>query len=138
VDETLQSIEEVGHPVGVVLLAVGRGLETALVARVGAVLVLAAALAVSAILGRKLHEMQVPWTPMHTRYALVVPGLAAWALLTAPAWLQTPTAPEHLLGASGAGHLLVLGAIGFVVLGTLYHVVPFIIWVHRYSDRLGF
>jgi hypothetical protein len=27
--------------------------------------------------------------------------------------------------------------VGFVVLGTLYHVVPFIVWVHRYSDRLG-
>jgi hypothetical protein len=24
------------------------------------------------------------------------------------------------------------------VLGTLYHVVPFIVWVHRYSDLLGF
>ncbi|MFB6252032.1 MAG: hypothetical protein ABEI27_10185 [Halobellus sp.] len=32
---------------------------------------------------------------------------------------------------------LVFGAIGFVVLGTLYHVISFIIWVHRYSDRLG-
>ena len=29
-------------------------------------------------------------------------------------------------------------AVGFVVVGTLYHVVPFIVWEHRYSDRLGY
>jgi len=137
IDEYLRPVEEIGHPVGVVLLGMGRGLDTVLVAQVGAVLVLAAALAFSTILGRKLHEMRVAWTPMHTRYAIVVPGLAAWALVTIPAWLRTPTAPEHLFGAPGAVHLFVLGAIGFVVLGTLYHVVPFIIWVHRYSDLLG-
>ncbi|MFC7139794.1 hypothetical protein ACFQMA_08075 [Halosimplex aquaticum] len=137
IDEYLRPIEEVGHPLGVVLLATGRLLETVLVARVGAVLVLAAALAFSAILGRKLYEMQVAWTPMHTRYAIVVPGLASWALLTVPAWLPSPTAPDHLFGATGAVHLLVLGAIGFVVFGTLYHIIPFIIWVHRYSDLLG-
>ncbi|WP_435066659.1 hypothetical protein [Haloplanus sp. C73] len=137
VDEYLQPIEAVGHPVGVVLLAVGRLLDAVLVARLGAALVLVAALAFGAILGRKLYEMQVAWTPMHTRYAVVVPGLVAWALLTAPAWLSAPTAPTHRFGAPEAVHLLALGTIGFVVLGTLYHIVPFIIWVHRYSDRLG-
>jgi len=137
IDEYLRPIEEVGHPVGVVLLAAGRLLDTVLVARVGGVLVLAAALAFSVILGRKLYEMQVAWTPMHTRYAIVVPGLAAWALITVPAWLRSPTAPDHLFGATGAVHLLVLGTIGFVVFGTLYHIIPFIIWVHRYSDLLG-
>jgi hypothetical protein len=137
VDEYLQPIEEIGHPLGVVLLAVGRLLDAVLVAQIGGVLILAAALAFSTILGRKLYEMQVAWTPMHTRYAIVVPALAGWALLTVPAWLRTPTAPQHLFGAPGAVHLLVLGAIGFVVLGTLYHIVPFIIWVHRYSDLLG-
>jgi hypothetical protein len=137
IDEYLQPIEEIGHPVGVVLLGVGRVLDAVLVAQVGAMLILAAALAFSTILGRKLYEMQVAWTPMHTRYAIVVPGLAAWALVTIPAWLQTPTATEHLFGTTGAVHLFVLGTIGFVVLGTLYHIIPFIIWVHRYSDLLG-
>jgi hypothetical protein len=137
IDDYLRPVEAFGHPVGVVLLASGRLLDAVLVARFGAVLVLAAALAFSAILGRKLYEMQVAWTPMHTRYAVVAPALAAWALVSTPAWLQAPTAPENLLGAPGAVHLLVLGAIGFVVLGTLYHIIPFIIWVHRYSDRLG-
>jgi hypothetical protein len=137
IDDYLRPVEELGHPVGVVLLAVGRFLDAVFVARLGAVLVVAAALAFSAILGRKLYEMQVNWTPMHTRYAVAAPGLAAWALVSAPAWLRAPTAPDHLLGASGAVHLLVLGAIGFVVVGTLYHIIPFIIWVHRYSDLLG-
>jgi len=137
-DEYLRRVEEIGHPVGVVLLAVGRLLDAVLLAQLGGVLVVAAALAFSAILARKLYEMQVEWTPMHTRYAVVVPALAAWALLTLPAWIQNPTAPAHLFGATGTVHLFVLGTVGFVVFGTLYHIIPFIIWVHRYSDLLGF
>jgi hypothetical protein len=138
IDEYLRPIEEIGHPVGVGLLALGRFTDTVLMDRIGAVLVLGAALAFSTILARKLYEMQVNWTPMHTRYAVVVPGLTSWALATLPAWLRDPTASATLFGAPGAVHLLVLGTIGFVVVGTLYHIIPFIIWVHRYSDRLGF
>jgi len=26
---------------------------------------------------------------------------------------------------------------GFVVVGSLYHVVPFIVWLDRYADRVG-
>ncbi|WP_302080754.1 hypothetical protein [Salinibaculum rarum] len=137
-DEYLRRVEEIGHPVGVVLLAVGRLLDAVLLAQVGGVLVVGAALAFSVILARKLYEMQVEWTPMHTRYTVVVPSLTAWALLTLPAWIQNPTAPANLFGAPGTVHLFVLGAVGFVVFGTLYHIIPFIIWVHRYSDLLGY
>jgi hypothetical protein len=138
IDHRFKSLEEVGHPVGVVFLAVGRLLDTVLAARFGAILILVAALAFAFILGRKLYEMQVEWTPMHSRYAVVVPALTAWALVSAPAWLTDPTPREYLFGGAGTVHLLVLGFVGFVVLGTLYHIVPFIIWVHRYSDLLGF
>jgi hypothetical protein len=138
VDHYLRPIEEIGHPVGVVMLALGRLTDSVLVARVGGVLVLAAALGFSVILARRLLEMQVPRTPMHTRYAVVVPALGGWALLSVPAWLEDPTAGKHLFGAPGAGHLLVLGAIGFVLFGTLYHIIPFIVWVNAYSDDLGF
>jgi hypothetical protein len=138
VDEILRRIEEGSHPVGVALLAAGRFGGVASVAGLGAGLILVAALSVSVVLGRKLYEMRVDRAPMHTRYAVAVLSLPLWALLTAPAWLTDPTGREHLLGSAGAAHLLVLGAVGFVVLGTLYHVVPFIVWVHRYSDRLGF
>ena len=53
-------------------------------------------------------------------------------------WLRDPTGLDTLLGGAGTTHLLVLGAIGFVLLGTLYHVVPFIVWIHQYSDLLGY
>ncbi|MFB6084851.1 MAG: hypothetical protein ABEJ94_11480 [Halorientalis sp.] len=138
VDVPLRRVEEVGHPTGVALLATGRFVDVTVVALVGGALILAAALAFSVILGRKLYEMQVDWTPMHSRYAVVAPALAAWALLTVPAWLTEPTTPAHRFGGPGTVHLLLLGAVGFVVVGTLYHIVPFIIWVHRYSDLLGF
>ena len=59
-------------------------------------------------------------------------------MATVSAWLAAPLAPASLFGAPGVTHLLLFGGVGFVVLGTLYHVVPFIVWVHRYSDQLGF
>jgi len=137
VDHHLRRVEELGHPVGVALLATGRLLDAVVVARVGGALVVLAALSVGVVLARRLHEMRVERTPMHTRYAVVAPALAAWAVLTLPAWLADPTADAATFGAPGAVHLLVLGVVGFVVVGTLYHIVPFIVWVHRYSDRLG-
>ncbi|NHN42765.1 hypothetical protein G9C85_14155 [Halorubellus sp. JP-L1] len=138
VDLRLQSFEAVAHPVGVVLLAGGRLVDSAIVARLGGLLVLASALAVAVVLGRKLVEMRVDWEPMHRRYAVVAVALATWAVTAGPAWLADPTARAHLFGAAGSVHLLALGVLGAVVLGTLYHIVPFIIWVDRYSDRLGF
>jgi hypothetical protein len=137
-DNYFQTIEAYGHPAGVVLLAGGRLTDSTLLARIGAVLVLVAALVFAVVLGRKLYEMQVEWTPMHSRYTVVAPALAAWTLLAAPAWLDDPVTRAHLFGAEGTAHLFVLGVVGFVVLGTLYHIVPFIIWVHQYSDLLGF
>ncbi|HMB49917.1 MAG TPA: hypothetical protein VKM69_04575, partial [Natronoarchaeum rubrum] len=43
-----------------------------------------------------------------------------------------------LFGAPASVHVLAFGVIGYVLLGTLYHIVPFIVWVHQYSDLLGF
>jgi len=138
IDHRLRAVEEFGHPAGVTLLAIGRFIDYPGIARIGGVLVLAAAISFGLVLGRKLYEMRVDRTPMHSRYAVVAPSLLTWALLTIPAWITGPTAEKHLFGASGTVHLLVLGVVGFVVVGTLYHIVPFIIWVHRYSDLLGF
>jgi len=138
VDHRLRALEEVGHPLGVLLLAGGRLFEVVPIARIGGLLLVIAALAFGAVLLRKLAEMQVPRTPMHTRYAVVAVALPAWALLAAPAWVAEPTAVAHRFGGPGSSHLLFVGVVGFVVLGTLYHVVPFVVWVHRYSDDLGF
>mgnify|MGYP005856961473 CR=1 FL=1 len=138
IDHRLRALEEIGHPVGVVVLAAGRLFEAVPVARVGGILLLVAAISFSVVLLRKLHEMRVERTPMHTRYLVVAVALWLWAVISIPSWIAAPTARGHLFGAPGSTHLLFVGVIGFVVLGTLYHVVPFIVWVHRYSDKLGF
>ncbi|WP_435129860.1 hypothetical protein [Halobaculum sp. D14] len=138
VDVPLRRVEEAGYPAGVALLAVGRLVDSVLLARVGAVLLVAALAAFTVILARRLLETQVDWTPMLSRYAVATAGFAAWAALALPAWVADPLAPAALFGAPGTVHLFVVGAVGFVVLGTLYHVVPFIVWVHRYSDLLGY
>jgi hypothetical protein len=137
IDHRLRTVEEITHPTGVVVLAVGRLVAHTGVARVGGLLVLLAASAFCFILARKLYEMRVERTPMHTRYIVAVGALALWVAVSAPAWISDPLTREHLLGAANAGHLLLLGAIGFVVVGTLYHIIPFVIWVNRYSDLLG-
>ncbi|MFC5133925.1 MULTISPECIES: hypothetical protein [Haloferacaceae] len=137
IDHRLRAVEEVAHPTGVVVLAVGRLTTNAPAARIGGLLVLFAASAFCLVLARKLYEMRVEWTPMHTRYIVAVGALVLWIVVSVPAWVSDPLARGHLLGAANAGHLLLLGAIGFVVVGTLYHIIPFVIWVNRYSDLLG-
>ncbi|WP_340100747.1 hypothetical protein [Salinibaculum salinum] len=138
IDIPLQRAETVAYPIGVLLLAGGRLVDLRIAAIVGGVLVTASLLVVAGILARRLAETQVDWTPMLTRYAVFVAGLALWSALTLPAWLGDPLGRSVVLGADGTEFLLVLGGIGFVVFGTLYHIVPFIVWVHRYSDLLGF
>ena len=138
VDHLLRRFEEVGYPVGVLLLAGGRLVGATLAARIGGVLVCLALLGFAIVLARRLWETVVDRTPILSRYAVVAVATALWAALTLPAWLADPLARRLLLGAPGTGHLLLLGVVGFVVLGTLYHVVPFIVWIHRYSDRLGY
>ena len=137
-DRLLQRAETVAYPAGVLALAAGRLVDAPVLARIGGVLVVGGLVAAVLVVGRKLVEARVPWTPMLSRYAVVVAAALAWAALTLPAWLAAPTAPDATFGAPGTAHLLGAGVVGFVVLGTLYHVVPFIVWVHRYSDLLGF
>ncbi|MFB6295654.1 MAG: hypothetical protein ABEH66_02290 [Halobacteriales archaeon] len=138
IDTHLRRAQEVAYPSGVIILATGRLLGISALGTVGGTLVAGSLLGVSVILARRLYGTQVEWTPMLSRYAVVAPALALWSSLAVPAWIRDPLASDALLGAPGTSHLLVFGVIGFVVFGTLYHVVPFIIWVHRYSDQLGF
>ncbi|MFB6171548.1 MAG: hypothetical protein ABEJ23_03370 [Haloarculaceae archaeon] len=138
IDHWLRRVEEAAYPVGVVVLAAGRLFGLVAVGRLGGALVVAGLLAFSVVLVRRLYEARVPWTPMLSRYAVAAVAMAAWALLALPGWLANPVAPGALFGSPALVHLLVFGVIGFVVLGTLYHVVPFIVWVHQYSDQLGF
>ncbi len=138
VDHHLRRIESYGYPTGVLALAGGRLVGTGPLARAGGALVLLAVAGFSILLARRLIETRVDWTPMLSRYAVVAVTMAGWSLLSAPAWLTDPLALSHRFGGPNTVHLLALGVVGFVVLGTLYHIVPFIVWVHRYSDLLGF
>ncbi|UPW01396.1 hypothetical protein M0R88_04665 [Halorussus gelatinilyticus] len=137
VDTTLQRAQELAYTPGVLALAAGRLVGAEWVARVGALLVAASLLAFAAVLARKLRETKVERTPMLSRYAVVAVALPAWALAALPSWLARPADPATTFGHPAAGHLLAAGAVGFVLLGTLYHVVPFVVWVRRYSDRVG-
>ena len=137
VDHVLRRIEY-GYPAGVVVLASGRLVGSRPVATFGAVVLTAGTLAFAGILARKLYETNVDRTPMLTRYAVAAVALAAWSPLALAAWVDRPLARETLFGVGATTHLLFVGVIGFVLLGSVYHVVPFIVWDHRYSDRLGF
>ena len=138
IDRHLQRFEAVGYPLGVAALAGGRLFELAWLATGGGLLVSTTLVGVAILLARRLIETQVPWTPMCSRYAVVAAALAGWAVLAVRTWLTTPLADAALFGAPRTGVLLGLGVVGFVIVGTLYHIVPFIVWVDRYSDRLGY
>lgn len=137
-DTALERIEEAVYPVGVLTLAGGRLLGRAGVARVGGLLVIVGLTAVLCHLGHRLLAARVSFSPTLRRYAVVVPAGLLWAVATLRVWWETPLEQTATLGAPTATPLLVGGVIGFVVVGTMYHVVPFVVWVHEYSDRLGF
>ncbi|MFC7041881.1 hypothetical protein [Halonotius sp. GCM10025705] len=137
-DSYLQRFEGVGYPVGIFALAGGRLFGVAWLATAGGLLISTTLVGVAVILTRRLVETKVPWTPMLSRYAVVASALAGWAVLAVPTWLTAPLAEAALFGAPRTGVLLGIGVVGFVICGTLYHIVPFIIWVDRYSDQLGY
>ena len=136
VDHALRRVETAGYPLGVAVLAAGRLAGSTATARVGAVLTLVGVAAFTVVLVRRLSAARAGRTPMLVRYALLAPAMALWLAATAPAWLRAPRADGAVFGAPGTAHLF--GTVVLLVLvGTLYHVVPFLVWVHRYSDRLG-
>ena len=134
----LQRFETVTYPAGVAMLAGGRLVGMASLARVGGLVVAAGLGSVALVVAERLYRANVAWSAMLQRYAVATVALACWTPLATIAWLRTPLAYGTLFGHPATGALLLVGGVGFVVVGTLYHVVPFIVWVHRYSDRLGF
>jgi len=136
-DDALRTVERVWYPVGTLVLAAGRVVGSAPVVRAGAVAVCLSLAAVAVVVGRQLLATRVEWSPMLSRYTVAVVALLAWAAWTLPAWLLDPLALDATFGA-GSGAFLLAAGVGFVVLGTLYHIVPFIIWERRYSDLLGY
>ncbi len=136
-DRRIRVIEERAYPAGVVLLVGGRLVGSAPLARVGGLLLAGSLLGVAVVLARRIAATRVERGPMLRRYAVVAVALAGWSVVAGLAWLADPLAPDTTLGPRWSIHLLALGVVGFVLLGTLYHVVPFLVWVERYSDRIG-
>jgi cbb3-type cytochrome oxidase subunit 1 len=136
-DRRVRDVEAWSYPAGVVALAAGRLVGLAPLARVGGLLVAGSLVAFAAVLARRLAATRVDPTPTLRRYAVVAVALAGWSVAAGAAWLADPLAPATTLGPPWTVHLLALGVVGFVLVGTLYHVVPFLIWVERYSDRVG-
>lgn len=132
----LGRVEEGTLPVGVVLLAAGRGLHLHPVAAAGGVLVVVGVLAASAALLRTIASGRAESTVTARRYLLTGLGLLLWALLAGPALVTKPLA-TGVVGPPAATWSLAV-ALAAVLVGTLYHVVPFLVWDHRYADRLGY
>ncbi|WP_158855620.1 hypothetical protein [Halorhabdus sp. CUG00001] len=138
VDRAIKRVELLAYPVGVGLLSVGRLLGETVLAQVGVVLVVGSLALVGVFLARKLLRAQTELSPVLLRYAVVAVALFGWAALTLPTWLADPTDRLTVLGSAASEPLLLLGVLGFVVFGTLYHIVPFLIWVRTYSDKIGY
>ncbi|MFB6122485.1 MAG: hypothetical protein ABEJ78_03395 [Haloferacaceae archaeon] len=137
-DHFLVEIERWTFPVGVAVLAFARLIGNLPLATGGVGWILVGTGAFSLYFVRRLVYTRVDWGPMLTRYAVVALSFAAWTVLSAWPWLTKPISPLTKFGAPAAAHLLFVGVFGFVIVGTVYHVVPFIVWLDRYADRLGF
>jgi len=137
IERRFQRAETVAYPVGVAALVAGRLLAVDPLARVGVVLVACSLLGVAVVVANRLRETRVEWTPMLTRYGLAAAALGTWSLAALVTWVRQPLGATVTFGAPGTATPLLAGAVALVVLGTLYHVVPFLVWVDRYSDHVG-
>ncbi|WP_418284613.1 hypothetical protein [Halorubrum sp. DTA46] len=137
VEDRLARIETAAFPVGVAALAAGRLGETPLLAAVGGLFAAGGAAIAGGILLRRLRDATATATPMQSRYAVVALAALAWSLTAAATWVGEPLGPAVRFGHPGVGAGLLGAFIGFVVVGSLYHIVPFIVWLDRYADRVG-
>lgn len=137
-DAHLQHVEMVAMPGGVLFLATGRLLDHLVIARFGAVAFLLGGLCFAVFLGRRLQTAQVEPGPMLRRYWLVVLSLGGWVVLSVPGWTIDPLSYFLRFGSPRGTHLLFIGVFTLTIVGTMYHVVPFIIWFNEYSDDLGY
>ncbi|WP_226011205.1 hypothetical protein [Halomicrobium salinisoli] len=135
IERRFRDVETVAYPVGVGLLALGRLLSTAALSRAGGVLVAASIAGLGLVVANRLRTTRVEPNPMLVRYGVVAAFAVAWAATALVGWWGEPLGA--LYGHPTAGAPLLAGLVGFVVAGTLYHVVPFLVWVREYSDLLG-
>jgi len=130
-------VSTAAYPVGVLALAAGRLVEASPVAAVSGVLVAGGAAVAGAILLRRVRDATGAATPMLSRYAVVAVAALAWSATALATWIRAPLGPDVRFGHPAVGPVLLGALVGFVVVGSLYHVVPFIVWLDRYADRVG-
>ncbi|MDZ5810943.1 hypothetical protein U4E84_06245 [Halorubrum sp. AD140] len=138
IEDRLARVEAVAYPGGVALLAAGRLFEVAPVAAAGGLLVASGVGIAGGVLLRRLRDATAAATPMRSRYAVVAVASLAWSATAAATWIEAPLGPGVRFGHPAVGPVLLGALVGFVVVGSLYHVVPFIVWLDRYADRVGF
>ncbi|MFB6163518.1 MAG: hypothetical protein ABEJ86_08815 [Halococcoides sp.] len=137
-DTRLAHVEMVALPGGVTMLAAGRLIGSDALATLGASGLLLGSFAVGLFVVHQLWTARVEAGPLLRRYWLVAISLLGWVILTVPYWLANPLTLFGRFGNPAGTHLLFVGVFMMTIIGTFYHVVPFIIWYHRYSDRLGY
>ncbi|WP_217900339.1 cbb3-type cytochrome c oxidase subunit I [Halorubrum sp. Ea8] len=137
VEDRLARVETAAYPAGVTLLAAGRLLSFATLATAGGLLAAGGAAVAGGILLRRLRDATATATPMLSRYAVVAVATLAWSATAAATWTVDPLGPAVRFGHPAVGPVLLGALVGFVVVGSLYHVVPFIVWLDRYADRVG-
>jgi len=74
---------------------------------------------------------------MLSRYAVVGVATLAWSATALATWIRTPLGAGVRFGHPRPVPSCSARSWGFVVVGSLYHVVPFIVWLDRYADRVG-
>ncbi|TKX82148.1 hypothetical protein [Halorubrum sp. SD626R] len=137
VEKRLARAETAAYPVGVISLAGGRLFRVSPLAAAGGLLAAGGAAVAGGVLLRRLRDATAPATPMLSRYAVVAAATLAWSATAAATWAVDPLGPGVRFGHPAVGPVLLGALVGFVVVGSLYHVVPFIVWLDRYADRVG-
>lgn len=138
IDTHLAHFEMIALPAGVILLATGRLFGLLSVARFGAVLFLVGLFGFALLFLRRLWTARVESSPMLRRYWLVGLSISGWVGLTTPRWLGAPLSYFLRFGSPQGTHLLFVGVFTIAVIGTFYHVIPFIIRLHEDSDGLEY
>lgn len=137
-DRRIRRVESGVFPVSVLGLAVGRLFDVTILAALSGLGVGIAVLLIALFVSRQLYAATVQYSPMLPRYAIAAVLGIVWSISAGYAWILDPVSPTTRFGFGETGPILLFGMIGFVIVGTLYHVIPFLIWVHRYSHRVGF
>ncbi|WP_277555989.1 hypothetical protein [Halobaculum limi] len=131
----LQHAVSVVHPVAATALAGGRVVGMEAVALVGGLTVAAVACVVGGLVARRLWR-GTESSAATRRYWGFAAGTPLWGGLAALTWVRAPLTRGGVLGGAVA-EVVLWGAVGLLVVGSLYHVVPFLVWLDTYADRIG-